>query len=314
MLEPHVASALAQGEQRIVVTGAGGWLGLATLELLADALGQDFAKRVACFGSSARTLELRGGRHVPQAPLADLKDLPARPTWLLHLAFLTKDRAEAMSEADYRAANRAIGDTVLGALDRIGVEAIFVASSGAAGRADDPAASAAMRLYGALKQADEALFASWAEAKDRRAVIARIFSLTGPYINKHQAYAMASFILDGIAGRPIAVNAPHGVSRSYVAIRELMSLAFASLGAGKQGVVRFDSGGKALELGDVARTVASVFEDIEVQRAPIGDTPEDRYCGDDDAYTVLLARHSIAPVSLAQQVAETAAYLRGDAA
>ena len=80
-------------------------------------------------------------------------------------------------------------------------------------------------------------------------MIARLFNLSGPYINKHQAYALAQFILDAQAGRPVEVRAPKPVYRSFVSIRELMSLAFALLGQSTSGVTRFDSGGEVLELG-----------------------------------------------------------------
>lgn len=313
MLDPHVIQKLtSRVDRRIIVTGAGGWLGLATLELLADALGENFARCVGCFGSSARDLALRGGRTVPQLPLAALGELPPRPSWLLHLAFLTKDRAERMNEADYRSANRAIGDTVLAALDNIGVEAVFLASSGAALRADDAAAAPAMRLYGALKRDDEDRFAAMAKATGRRLVIARIFALTGPYINKHEAYAIASFMLDALAGRPVMVRAPKPVVRGYVAIRELMALVFALLDEQQGGITRFETGGEPLELAEVAAIVATAVPGGSVNRASIGDEIADRYHGDPAAYTALLARHHIAPVPLARQIEEAIDYLQSD--
>ncbi|WDF70992.1 NAD-dependent epimerase/dehydratase family protein [Novosphingobium sp. KACC 22771] len=305
-LEPEVVRALVEDGRRIVITGAGGWIGLATLDLLAAALGDRFEKRVRPFGSNTRALRLADGSQVLQRPLADMAWLPKEPTIVLHTAFLTKDRAEAMDEAAYVAANRAISETVLKALDPIGAEAIFVASSGAAAKADDPQASAAMRLYGALKREDEERFAAWADATGKRAVIARIFALTGPYINKPGAYAIASFIDDAIAGRPVEVRAPKKVVRAYVAIRELMSLAFAALLPPK-GVLRFDSGGEAMELGEIAGVVAAQTG-TSVQRADITTGPADIYHGDDAAYRALLADHGIAPVPLATQVAEMIAW------
>lgn len=309
MLEPHVAAALAASPERIVVTGAGGWLGLATLELLRDALGADFATRVVAFGSNARVLRLWTGE-VAQRPLAELATLPPAPTWVLHYAFLTKDRAAAMDDDAYARACVGIRDTVLAALDPIGATAIFVASSGAAARADDPAAAREMRLYGRLKRDDEDAFAAWAETTGKRAVIARVFNLTGPYINKLSAYALACFILDALAARPIAVRSPRPVMRGYVPIRELVSLALLLLGG--EGVTRFETGGDALELGEVAEAVAAVLGGT-VSRAAITDTVEDRYLGDDAAYSKLLARHGIARSPLSDQIAETAAYLARDA-
>ncbi len=310
MLDLQVAQALARSGKRVVVTGAGGWLGLATLDSLAAALGDDFASRVVAFGSSARTLTLRDGITVAQRPLAYLAQLDAKPTWLLHFAFLTKDRAETMDEAAYRAANADIRETVLAQLDRIGTQAVFVASSGAAYKAQDPAASAAMRLYGELKAEDEARFAAWGEAAAKRVVIARIFNVTGPYINKHQAYALASFILDGIAGRPIEVRAPRRVVRGYVPIPELISLALAEMAVAPSGTVRFDTGGEPLDLGDVAQVVAQHFPGTSVCRAQIGEPNADIYHGDPVSYAALLRRHGIAPELLAAQVAKTIDYLQ----
>ena len=132
MFTAHSAAALRQSEHRIVLTGASGWLGRATLDLLQDALGDDFRQRVFCFGSKQADVRLYDTQIITQQPLADLHTLSSQPTLLLHFAFLTKDRAEKMPPADYRAANRRIRQSVLDALDVIGVEAAFLASSGAA--------------------------------------------------------------------------------------------------------------------------------------------------------------------------------------
>lgn len=310
MLDSRIAGEMARGTQRIIVTGAGGWLGRATLELLAEALGDQFERRVVCYGTNTRLLELRGGRRIEQAPLHTICDLAPQPSWLLHFAFLTKDRAAEMTEAEYRAANDAISDVVLGALDAVGVDAVFLTSSGAAYRAADSAAAPALRLYGDMKLADESRFAAWAARSDKRLVIGRIFALTGPYINKHEAYAMASFMLDGLAGRPVTVRAPRAVVRAYVAIRELMSLVFALLGEQRNGIVRFDSGGEPLELAEVAAAVARAFPGATVERAAITASDTDRYHGDAETYAALLAERGITPVPLAQQVEETIDYLR----
>lgn len=308
-LTDHVAAALRRSEHRIVITGAGGWLGRATLDLLREALGGAFAERVHCFGSKRAELHLPAGCVIEQRPLGEIGSLPTRPTMLLHLAFLTKDRAETMPEADYCAANRAIRQMVVDALDPIGVEAVFVASSGAAGRADDPSASPAMRLYGKLKREDEDAFARRADARGTSATIARIFNISGPHGNKLQSYALSSFILDGLAVNPIAVRADHEVRRGYVAIRELMSLVFALLIERRKGVTRFESGGEDIELGALATLIGSRLGSI-VERPAVRDGNSDIYLGDARAYRLLLARNAIEPVSLSIQIDEMIAALR----
>jgi UDP-glucuronate decarboxylase len=307
-LQAGIAERLLADGRRIVITGAGGWLGLATLELLNAALGDALPKRVAAFGRETRALRLRDGTQVLQRPLADMAWLPAKPTLVLHLAFLTKDRAESMNEDAYRAANHAIGDMVLDALNTIGAQAVFLASSGAAALTDAPAP--AMRLYGAMKREDEERFAHWANTHGRRAVIARIHNISGPHMNKHGAYALASFMLDALAGRPIVVRAPRPVIRSYVAIRELMGLAFALLMDDTPGVVRFDSGGTPLELGEVAQVVADAVPGAKVERAPITEPLADRYHGDGALYSMLLTQHGLDPVDLVTQVSQALDDLR----
>ncbi len=301
---------LVNSDKRIIITGASGWMGMATLDLLHRILRNDFARRVVCFGSNARVLTLADGIQIAQRPLGEMDRLDAQPSWLLHYAFLTKDRAEQMAEAEYCRANQTISDTVLAAINMIGVEAVFLASSGAAARASDSSASPAMRLYGAMKLADEAAFADWAAIHSKRAVIARVFSITGPYINKHGAYAIASFIHDALAGRVIAVRAPRAVVRAYVAVDELIALIVALLGEESSGVVRFDSGGEPLELGAVAQCVDQAIGGAGVDRAAMSDHDTDCYHGDGQAYARLLAQHGIAAVPLRAQVINTAAYLK----
>ena len=308
MLASHIAQALRRDQRRILITGASGWLGRATLDLLRQALGSQFHERVRCFGSGERVLALAGSETIAQRPLAALADLGEQPSLLLHLAFLGKERAEQMDEPQYRAANRAIGERVLGALDRIGVEAAFVSSSGAAAFADDRKASAAMRLYGAMKRDDEDTFARWAETTGKRLVIARIHNLSGPHINKPGSYALACFIGDALGGGPIRVRAPHDVVRGYVAIRELMSLVFACLLRGRAQIIRFDTAGEPVELGALAELVSAQFGGCAIER-PARVPGEDRYVGDPSIYRSLLQRERIAEVPLDRQVAETAAFL-----
>lgn len=308
-LAPPVAEAVRSSSARIVITGAGGWIGMATLELLRSALGDQFERRVHCFGSRRRSLHLLDGTEIEQRPLADIAALAPAPTIVLHLAFLTKDRAEAMDEHAYRAANHALGETMLDALDAIGAEAIFVASSGAAKHADDPQATPAMRLYGTLKREQEEMFAAWAEQRRKRAVIARIFNISGPHINKQNSYALAAFINDALAGRPIAIQSDHRVIRGYVAVRELMSLVFALLLDGRRQVTRFDSGGEPMEMQDIAAAVAQQFGGVAIARPPLDTRTTDHYAGDHGTYRVLLFDHRIKHVPFARQVAETVDFL-----
>jgi nucleoside-diphosphate-sugar epimerase len=312
-LSGPAADILPTSEFRIVITGASGWIGRATLELLYNTLGADaFTRRVVAFGSSPRAVNFGQGRAIEQKALADIAQLPPMPTLVLHLAFLTKDKVAGMDEDDYRRSNRKLSQTVLDALDAIDARAVFVASSGAAAFADDPAASEAMRLYGSLKKADEDAFSAWADARDRRAVVARIFALSGPHINKHDTYALASFIKDALAGQDISIRADFPVYRAYVAIRELMSLVFAAMLDGSTGVLHFSTGGERLEMQEVAEVVSATLGPVSIKRPPLNGNKTDEYVGYDVTYRQLLAAYSLEHLPFAQQVVETADFFALD--
>lgn len=312
LLAQSVCQALLADTRRINIVGVSGWIGRTTVALLHEALGPEvFARRVVCFGSRTGVVDLDEGMSISQRPLAEVAEQECRPTLLFHLAFLTMDKIAEMDAAEYVRANRALSETILAALEPIGVDRLFVASSGAAAFADDVQAASDLRLYGGLKRDDERAFANWAltAPEARRTVIARIFSVSGPWINKHEVYALANFILDALDSRPVDVRAPMRVWRSYVAVRELVSLVLAALlSEDGEPVMRFDTGGEALELGDVGARVVEAIGGA-VLRRPVTNPTDNRYVGDDARYAMLLGRYGISHLPLVDQIVETAAYL-----
>ena len=305
------AERLRTSSERIVVVGGGGWIGRATLEALHSLLGRAFHDRVVAFGSDDRALHLRRELIVMQRPLATLATLEPRPSLVLHLAFLTQEKAQRMGEADYVDANAAISRTVLDALDPIGAAGVFVASSGAVHLVDRPEAEPSKRLYGALKLRDEADFAAWGERRGAKTVVGRIFNVAGPYLRTGGGYALAAFIDDALSGRPIAIKARRPVFRSYVSISELMSVVIGALLAEDPSSVRFETAGdEVLEMAAVAETVRRELAPKSlVTRAPLDSDVVDRYVGDGVAYRALRHRFQVRTVDFPAQVRQTAAFM-----
>jgi nucleoside-diphosphate-sugar epimerase len=279
--------------------------------MLHGLLGRNVHSRVAAFGSSARPLRLRGGVFVDQQPLTALTLLPPAPSLVLHMAFLTQEKAKAMSEEAYVAANRAISSQVLGALDAVGARGVFVPSSGAVYMADQPGAERSKQLYGLLKREDEDRFAAWGADRGANVAIARVFNLSGPYINKRASYALACFIADALAGRPIRIRAARPVFRSYVAIREMMSVVMGALTQTMMEPIVFDTAGDDVyEMAQIAQVVGNVLHhDRGVDRPALQDGDIDRYVGDGSTYVRLRRLNEVTPIGFAEQVRETARYM-----
>ena len=306
----QVRDRLTSDDRRILVFGASGWIGRNLLALLWECLGAaEFSRRVIAFGSSSRAIPLSPTLAIEQLPLEMVAQLDHRPSLAFHLAFLTKDKVAGMDRQCYIQANRLLSDVVFTGLTTAGVDRLFLASSGAAAFADDPNAAADLRLYGQLKRDDEERFAAWATT-NRKLLNCRIYAVSGPYVNKPETYALASFILAAMAGGPVVVKAPRRVVRSYVAVREILAAAVSALLDADETPVTFvESGGTPTELGEVATTVADILG-TEVVRAAITEADSNIYVGNDVTWQKLLHRYALDSITLRDQILETARWLQ----
>jgi nucleoside-diphosphate-sugar epimerase len=292
-------AALAASTAPIVITGGGGWLGQASLYLLESLLpGMD---RVRVYGSRPRALLLRSGREITCEELAALARYDGPPPLFLHYACLTKDRLAGMGTAAFMAGNAEIREVVAGVVARRGAAGFFLPSSGAA-YAPGP--------YGEAKRMDEARFAALAVP---RLVIARVFNLAGPFINKTETYAIADFCMALIAGRDIEIRARSRVVRSYVHIDDLLLLALGLLLLGPDGAQKFDTAGEVeVEVEELARRAAALLGRPEagIRRASPDGRPDDVYVGDSAALRAIAAGFDLSLRDLNTQIEDTAKDLR----
>ena len=314
-LSDRIVAALAADPAPIVVTGGGGWLGQATLDLLDQALGSTLPGRVFVYGSRPRVLPLRSGRSIACAALPTLAAYAGPPPLLLHYACLTKDRVAALGPAAFLAGNAAIRDTVAALVRRYGARGIFLPSSGAVygpGRSVEPDPDT--NPYGAAKLLDEACFAALAAAAGAPLVLARVFNLAGPFINKPEAYALASFLVALIANRPVEIRARGRVFRSYLHVGDLLWLALgALLLAPATEPVRFDTEGEVtVEVEALARRAAALLgrPDAPIDRAAPDGRADDVYVGDGSAMRGLARLLGLPLRDLDTQIVDTAGWLR----
>jgi len=308
-----IAAALADPSRPVVLTGGGGWLGRAALEILDGIHGADLPRRVYVFGASARVLALRSGRSIASHPFADLAALAPPEPLILHFAYLTRGYAARMKLADYVAINRALSQAVAAVVERRGAQGLLLPSSGAVYRPDRTLDhDLAGNPYGALKREDEERFAELAQQRSFPTVIVRIFNLSGPFMNHTSHYALGAILSDILAGRAIDIRADHPTTRAYTHVGDLLTLALGLLVRG-EGAGPFDTlGTPAIEIGALARRAAGLLgrPDLDISRPPFATGEPDLYVGDGGRFAALASRIGFAPRSLDDQILETAAFLK----
>jgi len=318
------AARLRESKLRIVVTGASGWLGQASIEMLESALGGGLRSRVFAFASRARSLILRSGREIALAPLDHLPLLDPAPTLLLHYAFLTKDRTFDIEAEEYARRNAGIRKIVGDAMQKIQVKHLLLPSAGAVyglpASADRSLCPDPVRNpYGTQKILDEDHFRGICRGLGARVAIPRIFNISGPFINKHDGYALSSVINAALAGGPVTLRAARRVIRDYTSVRDLVDVSVGWLLQERHAdVIVFDTGGdEPVEIGELARHVLELMDrvDIAVQRPGLRgasdgmDDMDDIYVGDGRVLRSMADQQGVALSDLRSQIVETIEYL-----
>jgi UDP-glucuronate decarboxylase len=299
---------------KFVVTGATGWLGRACLGVLEARLGERFSARVFAYASKDGETGLRPGRTVRYRALDQISELPAGRHVFLHCAFLGKERVAGLALADYVALNEEISEKVCDAARGVGVAGFFVPSSGAVyGKDQILETDIEKNSYGVMKRKDEERFTRLAADLNCPAVVARVFNVAGPYINKIQSYALGSILEDILLRRPVRIRANQRIIRSYVHVSDLIALVLAALDEGAAAPVCFDTAGeREVEVGELARLAMAVLGAAEgvIERPPLDPSlPDNRYVGDGAVMMALAQRYNIALRPLPVQIADTAYYL-----
>jgi UDP-glucuronate decarboxylase len=314
---PQLASQVRSSEYNFIVTGANGWMGRATLEMLHQALGPTFATRVTALGSRQSHIKLTDECSCPVQSLLEWKISFEKPAIIFHYAFLTKDKVSTISTEDYIERNEAISKTVREWISSGIVKGVVMPSSGAVydfiqGKTRDPDAL----LYGQLKYKDEASFSAVCESNAASLIMPRLFNLSGPYINKFESYALSSFIVQVLKGNPINIHARQPVIRSYYYIGDLIELCLKLLfNQTSPKAECFDTASKeVVELSELAKHVASVMSNYSPaisQRLPMqSDAVENRYVGNRTRIEELEKRLGIKPISLEAQISLTSQYIQ----
>lgn len=290
-------AAQALGDDRVLVTGATGWLGRTALDLLGP-LG------LPTLALASRARMIRVGDRQVQCRVWDDREVAAfEPTIVVDCAFLTRDRVADMPLEEYVAVNRALTERLVYAAGLAGVRLALTVSSGAAVYPHDALdAPIEDNPYGYLKREGERRLTQAAAASGATPVVVRAWSISGAHVQKPRGYALASMIQDAHAGG-IRIMARHPVFRRYVLAEELLAVGLAEGGVGPATI---DSGGELVEMAELAARVAQVIRpDAVISRGEVDPRDPDRYHSDGQDWEFRCSRWGFRSTPLDLQVEMT---------
>lgn len=290
--------------ERFVITGPTGWIGQALLVRLAAELGTDFQRSVTAFASRARTIPVPGTAGIEVRALSDLVPEDLAGAHLIHLAYLTKEKADSLGEKEFCAQNIRIDDRVLDAAVQQNPHSIFVASSGAAAYA---LTDWTLNPYGLGKLRQEQRFLEFARNHRVPTLVGRVFNLAGPHINKLESYAISNMLLQARDHGKIRIKAAHLTYRSFMHVDDLAKLI---LSAGRRGINELTPvdlcGAEILEMADIAAGVASCFStSVAIERPEISYSGTGIYLGNFTGTHRLANRLNLSLHPFMQQVRDT---------
>jgi nucleoside-diphosphate-sugar epimerase len=298
-------AAQALGNDRVLVTGASGWLGRTALDLLAP-LG------LPTLAVASRARIIRVGDWKIECRVWEDREVAAfAPTVVLDCAFLTRDRVADLPLDEYVAANRTLTERLVYATQLAGVRLALTISSGAAVYPHDALNGPIEdNPYGYLKREAEQRLAQAAAESAAVPVVVRAWSISGAHLQKPQGYALGSMIRDADAGA-IRIMARHPVFRRYVLAEELLALGIAE---GSVGPATIDSGGELVEMAELAARIAAVVNpDAVITRDDVDPRDPDRYHSDGQDWQQRCRSWDFASMPLGHQIEITARGVLGRA-
>ncbi len=226
------------------------------------------------------------------------------PTVVANFAFRTRDKLALLGVARFEEENLQLINQMAFSLKIPSVRMGITISSGAvldatAGRKPD--------LYGDLKALEERV-AQGLAGEGKNIVVARVFSVSGPFVSRVSDYAFSDLVSQAIKGR-IEVRSDRRTFRRYVSVGDLLEVA---LRTANQGSALIESGGELIELADLAELIRELVNpDAEVHvRQNRSAFDQDFYASDNSSWTDSIQRLRFVAKTTREQILEVEKYLR----
>jgi len=284
---------------KILVTGATGWLGRASLQAIKKVIPAVKAEGIFLYASRERIhSEPSFGDHkVHELKLNSFS--PKNIDLFISLALKTRDYSFKVDENEYLKGNKEIIEKNLELIYSTNPRDIILISSGVV--SDYLEGKQALDPYTEIKLLEEKLFNEYAKQNNSRLIILRLWGATGELMTEPLKYAIGNLIFQAETSNKIIINSRNEVFRKYSDATQIFEVLLHALQLNYSGTL--NSGGTVVEIGILAELIAKIYDKpIEIVRTlEVGSAP-DNYVPTDSKFNELAGKVGIDLLSLEDQI------------
>ena len=286
---------------RVLVTGAGGWFGLTIAAMLED------TQAITCYVTQ-RPREISWNQGSANAVAWDWELISNfSPTIIIDCAFILRDFLSDMQLERYISENQKLTSQMLRLASLESVNSVIYVSSGASVHPNDSLeVGIEQNPYGNIKRMAELALLSLGEELQKNTLVVRPFSLSGTLVTRPDRYAFSDLITQARANE-MRIAASHEVWRKYVSVEDFFAVSIA-LAKNKSGYL--NSGGELLEFSELANRINSALGlKVPILRDLHGNLFADRYFSIDSSWQEACDYLGFIPANLDNQIIAVDRYL-----
>jgi hypothetical protein len=285
---------------QFVIYGANGWMGRSAVDFLSSIEPAIAREQLLLIGSRQSEIVVNGEKFSILDPVTGFSSIEENSIFL-NSAFLRREALLTVPSEEYVRRNREISAFALRTLEEKKLFSFINLSSGAAREMDAESNFNTADEYSRLKKVLEVEFSKLARDHKTPIVNCRIYSLSGRHLNEFENLALSSFIKQAQNNDQIEVKSPNTM-RTYLDATNLAEILFSIACRGDD--ANIDSGGTLVSMSELARNVASVLRNKDIEIICGNDQSPD-YFGDYESFNELAKELGLEIFDIQNQVLRT---------
>jgi nucleoside-diphosphate-sugar epimerase len=289
--------------EKILISGASGWIGNSTLQYLEKQYKIEQLKRnLQVVSTSNKNLD--SFPSINTKTYEQLINEDSEYDGFIHLASLTKDKSLIMNKNEYIGEYLRITSNAAQLLQKTKKWFIFV-SSGAIWELPNLKLENSIEKnpYGFLKRLEENLFSEICKNSGIAYVCGRLWGGAGIELREPEKYAIGSLILNALRNQNLQINSGHKVYRRYVDTSIFMELC---IKMAQKGITKtFDSGGEIVEIQEIAEIINLRFPKLQIMRTNRASQEDDKYFSRSQEFEELLKDFDLQHPTISELIDQT---------